>query len=113
MVPLRCKQGDLAVVIKSEVGNESKVCRCLKFVGSLPYEFGFFTSDDFWLTDSSFKMEHGVTGAISYIPYMRDSQLMPISPSDEQKDEFSKEVDDDFDFELKEFYGNTLALVPK
>lgn len=29
---MNCKQGDLAIIVKSMAGNEGKIVRCLKFV---------------------------------------------------------------------------------
>lgn len=29
---MNCKQGDLAIIVKSHAGNEGKIVRCLKFV---------------------------------------------------------------------------------
>lgn len=33
---MNCKQGDMAVVIKSQAGNEGKVVTCLELMGSNP-----------------------------------------------------------------------------
>lgn len=30
---MNCKQGDLAIVVMSEAGNEGRIVRCVKFVG--------------------------------------------------------------------------------
>lgn len=34
---LNCKEGDLAIVVRSEAGNEGKIVRCLRFRGVMPY----------------------------------------------------------------------------
>lgn len=111
-----CKKGDMAIVIRSSAGNEGKIVTCLEYIGALPSEegFPFVIGEDWWRVDQDLTFIRSKTNQFSgEYPFARDSQLMPISPSGEQIDEFSSEVDKEIDFELKEFYGNTLALVPK
>jgi len=30
---MNCKQGDLAIIVRSEAGNEGKIVRCIRFLG--------------------------------------------------------------------------------
>lgn len=45
---MNCKQGDLAILVRSGSGNEGKIVRCLRFVGEVPGWYG----DDRWETDT-------------------------------------------------------------
>jgi len=81
---MNCKQGDMAVIIRSEAGNEGKVVTCLNFVGNPPPTinkrggFNCYLGNDYWLVDRKLNCTSG-----SIEPYARDSALMPITP-DEQ-----------------------------
>ena len=70
---MNCKQGDLAIIVRSMAGNEGKIVRCLRFVG---YVEGF-VGNDRWEIDTkiiSFKrVLHNTT---------QDSWMRPIRPTD-------------------------------
>lgn len=34
---LNCKQGDLAIIVKSKAGNEGKIVRCVEYMGVLTH----------------------------------------------------------------------------
>lgn len=34
---LNCKQGDLAIIVKSTAGNEGKIVRCLEYMGVISH----------------------------------------------------------------------------
>lgn len=34
---LNCKQGDLAIIVKSLAGNEGKIVRCLEYLGEIDH----------------------------------------------------------------------------
>lgn len=72
---MRCEPGDLAIVVKSNAGNEGKIVTCLKFVGKVP---GFY-GEDYWETDTITVGDRGVAN-----PYLRDSYLRPLRGSDLQ-----------------------------
>ena len=67
---MNCKQGDLAIVVRSYAGNEGKIVRCLRFVGSVP---GYYLDHDHWLVDTV------ITSNLGYKdPYFPDKILRPI-----------------------------------
>jgi hypothetical protein len=76
---MNCKPGDLAIAIRSKAGNEGRIFRCIRFVGSL----SGFLGDDYWLTDQLSPTKHG-----DMDPHYRDSWLRPIrDPGDDARDE--------------------------
>lgn len=94
---MNCKQGDMAMVVGSKVGNNSgKVVTCLSLVrGPILIELKDFTLvvDDaewFWLVDRKmdfYDIENGKT-YYELSPYMPDRALMPINGTPEEvKDE--------------------------
>lgn len=44
---MNCKQGDLAVIVRSAAGNEGKIVRCVRFIGYVPG----FIGEDRWEID--------------------------------------------------------------
>lgn len=76
---LRCKPGDLAVVVASEAGHEGKIVRVLRFKGWDP---GYW-ADDLWETDTLAVSRLGKLDT-----YFSDSQLRPIrDPGEDAQDE--------------------------
>lgn len=73
MSGLRCKPGQLAMIIKSSVGNEGKVVRCLRLRPhsefNFPTEFG-----PVWEVDTLLLTSHG-----NWVPAMYDAWLMPLN----------------------------------
>ena len=81
---MNCKQGDLAIVVKSRAGNEGKILKCIKFVGRVPGWCG----EDRWEVDVRLRSRLGGV-CITF----RDAWLRPIRPSDEPDETLSwKEV---------------------
>jgi hypothetical protein len=73
---LNCKQGDLAVIVRSSAGNEGKVVRCLRLVRQQRFECrltGFSEVADSWETDT---MMFGSDGRRDC--FVADRNLRPI-----------------------------------
>ncbi len=68
---MRCKVGDLAIVVKSLAGNEGKIVRCVQYIGVVKWKV--IGMDDTWLLDQPLKNIHGHSGFD-----MPDSFLRPI-----------------------------------
>lgn len=102
---MRCKVGDLALIIRSLAGNEGKVVTCLEFIGIAPgaVRHGGETlllhtdGSGWWRVDRNLNMfqvnpvtyEGTITNDMA--PYCRDDFMVPIgnisTPSEEVKDE--------------------------
>lgn len=78
---MNCKQGDLAVIVRSASGNEGKIVRCVKFAGVVRfYPYGKYPS---WEVDPP--VPSIFTGTTDCIP---DAELRPIrDPGADAKDE--------------------------
>jgi hypothetical protein len=72
---LRCKVGDLAVIVKSAAGNEGKIVRVVKFVGQAPSNHVPY--NDMWEIDRKLPTNKG-----NLIDQISDSMLRPIQDSD-------------------------------
>lgn len=76
---LRCKPGDLAIVVRSEAGHEGKIVRVLRFIGV----HHAYWAEDLWETDTLARSALGRLDA-----YFSDSQLLPIrDPGEDAQDE--------------------------
>lgn len=76
---LNCKPGDLAVMVKSNAGNEGRVVRCIQFVGKVPGWVG----DERWEID---QVLPGFRGGKTNTA--QDSMLFPLrDPGDDARDE--------------------------
>lgn len=85
---MNCKQGDLAIVVKSHKGkNVGKIVTCLKFIGTHPNFDGF---NDLWEVDQEMDWYHWLFGSIreKLVP---DSCLKPLKGFPEEKDVAYKE----------------------
>lgn len=74
---MNCKQGDLAIVVRSYAGNEGKIVTCLKLLpaGSNNY----LTSDGvLWETDVELNTLNGFNEPIKKTRFMPDSHLRPL-----------------------------------
>jgi hypothetical protein len=76
----------MAVVIRSNAGNEGRTVTCLQFIGPVGIieHKGivlFMPQGDYWLVDRQMNMRQGGTDIVygDFIPYVPDSLLMPIS----------------------------------
>jgi len=71
---MNCKQGDLAIVVKSVAGNEGKIVRCVRFIGKDVNSDGEpMQGDDRWEVDTEM-----VTFLGSKVRSVQDSCLRPI-----------------------------------
>lgn len=81
---MRCKQGELAIIVKSFAGNEGKIVRCVRYLGMLPWASG----DDMvaaptWGIDQELSNRYGF-----FSRCICDDQLRPIrDPGDDAVDE--------------------------
>jgi len=80
---MNCKQGDLAIVVKSLYGNLGKVVRCLEYAGLVRWHdngvsLGVLPT---WKTDTEFKSNelHPTPDAAYWMP---DGQLRPLRGAD-------------------------------
>ena len=76
---MNCKQGDLAIIVRSFAGNEGKIVRCLKFIPSMKWrqKNGPPLVFDSWETDFT---TAGWGGDVHN--KIQDRQLRPIRPTD-------------------------------
>lgn len=70
---MNCKQGDLAIVVRSKAGHEGKIFRCVSYVGKAR---GFF-GDDYWEIDAIVLSIDGKPNS-----FFRDSWMRPIRDND-------------------------------
>ena len=75
---MNCKQGDLAIVVRSVCGNEGKIVRCLKL-----YPAGTDGMDKslgaLWETDGTFKtVMYGTQIDAELTRFAADSRLRPL-----------------------------------
>lgn len=76
---MNCKQGDLAVVVKSYRGFEGRIVRCVRLVGNR--EWVNLGVQPTWYVDPPFPVK-------DYPHHIADSQLRPIrDPGDDAQDE--------------------------
>jgi len=70
---MNCKQGDLAIVVRSCAGNEGKIVRCLRFIGKVKG----FAGDNRWETDTPL-----ITNKGNYSATVKDAWVRPILDQD-------------------------------
>ena len=70
---MRCKQGDLAVIVRSTIGNEGHIVECVRFHGTHTFASGN-TFHDCWEITPERRRQF----------IARDSDLRPIRDSDGQ-----------------------------
>lgn len=77
---MNCKQGDLAIIVRSYQGNEGRIVRCLRFVPDFRWEKG---GEPTWQIDVALNTVHSDARY-----FVADCQLRPIrDPGDDAKDE--------------------------
>ena len=85
---MNCKQGDMAVIVRSAANNEGRTVTCLEYVGLAGHdglvEIGhgiiLMQGGDYWRVDIKLNITNKVVGIRpDCVPYVRDSCLMPIS----------------------------------
>lgn len=75
---MNCKQGDLAIIVKSVAGNEGKIVRCVKFHKNLLVNFpNCQKQEDVWEIDRKL---HSVNNSVSNICVSH--WLIPIRDQD-------------------------------
>lgn len=82
---MNCKQGDLAVFVRSEAGNEGKIVRCVRLNGLVPYwaPNGGVVDRWQWETDT-----YVVNAFGQMVNVANDDYLRPIrDPGDDAQDE--------------------------
>lgn len=71
---MNCKQGDLALIVRSAAGNEGKIVRCVELAGS----WGGYDGDGMrWVTEPPVR---GMRGELAY-PVL-DCNMRPLRDSD-------------------------------
>jgi len=70
---MNCKQGDLAVIVRSLAGNEGKIVRCLRLIPQTPWAI---QPGPRWIVDRTLP---GVTFDCDSVP---DAFLRPLRDSD-------------------------------
>lgn len=82
---LNCNEGDLAIVVRSDSGNEGKIVQCLELVitdrapdttGQMRVFHGGVQA--LWRTDKPLNAIHNISGVNRQMMYCRDSQLKPL-----------------------------------
>lgn len=75
---MNCKQGDLAVIVRSELGNEGKILKCLRLATSSEVKAEMFPwACPVWVTDAYIPCRLGY-GTHLY----PDSRLKPLRDND-------------------------------
>lgn len=77
---MNCKQGDLAIIVRSEAGNEGKIVRCLKLLPNNHWiccKTGIHSFADGWEIDQQVRLFTG--GTTNRVP---DYRLRPIRDQD-------------------------------
>lgn len=83
---LNCKQGDLAIVVKSQNGrNFGKIVQCITYVGKVEGK----KPNDIWVVDQMIQWTDNNTGEVVNFPMISDSNLRPLRGdiSDDETDE--------------------------
>jgi len=78
---MRCKQGDIAMFVRSKCGNEGKVVSCLRL--ATPDELsrhGFLADPSLWVVDVPVRLISKRDGSVHLLPYAHDYNLFPIRP---------------------------------
>lgn len=93
----RCKPGDLAIVIRSEVGNEGRVVTVERWLpaGSMQYVAPgltlFINTDGCWLVRADAPLRNPHLDLLGFhqvkFGWFPDSHLLPITPPDKALDE--------------------------
>jgi len=85
---MNCKQGDMAVIVRSAANNEGRTVTCLEYVGEAgrdgvvetAHGYILMLGNDYWRVDIKLNITNSKVGVLNdCAPYVRDSQLMPIS----------------------------------
>jgi hypothetical protein len=77
---LNCKQGEIAIVVQSNAGNEGRVLTCLHLASRKQCEaesLGWWTAGAVWVTDADLMCNDGTTTRL-----YPDSRLRPLRDSE-------------------------------
>lgn len=77
---MNCKQGDLAIIVKSYAGNEGKVVRCVEYLGEVLWACsvtGLDKAEPTWRVDSLLPGPDGEQA----VAKIADCQLRPLRPN--------------------------------
>ena len=87
---MKCKQGDLALIVKSDADNVGKIVRCLKLgVGERPVVCGIeMKQGAWWYIDMELTTNFG-----HKCDTCLDDSLMPIRPDDTEQRVVELELD--------------------
>lgn len=97
---MNCKQGDLAVVVKSHAGNEGKIVRCIRLSNfdGLTLPDGSIIFGQVWETDCVSPTFSGKAH-----PFFLDKYLRPIrDPGDSAVDEMVQRLGTPFEKSLRD-----------
>ena len=80
---MKCKLGDMAVVIRSQAGNVGMVVTCMELLGSdVVIECGTYTfrlnGGPWWALDKGMNLNYNDEVIEGVFPFARDEVLMPI-----------------------------------
>lgn len=96
---MNCKQGDLAIVVRSRAGNEGKVLTCVRYtgVGILVGDDNHFKQSswgkDVWEVDTTMKVVTSEGIPDGTCNYVKDSQLRPLRGTlTDNEEEIVKEI---------------------
>ena len=82
---MNCKQGDIAIIIRSEAGNLGKIVTCVEFIGNAP-NIGLFNLDNFknwWKIDTDLTYRDVFFDVpVGAYPYIPDECLRPLRDTD-------------------------------
>lgn len=74
---MNCKQGDLAIVVRSKAGNEGRIVRCVRWAGVSVDERLVFHADGLWEVSPPLTWENPFGDTIE-LPVFPDAYLRPI-----------------------------------
>lgn len=76
---MNCKQGDLAVIVHSVMGNEGKVVTCLRFLGTVQ----FVQCDDSIKSKPAWEIDRYLPTTLGVLSnVIADHRLRPLRPDD-------------------------------
>ncbi len=88
---MRCKQGDLAIVVKSESGNLGKIVQCLRVVEDIRWRY---YRSPVWLTNTSFQVKDIIYGTLYTTNTFPDCCLHPLrGEADDLAESTTKELE--------------------
>lgn len=88
---MNCKEGDLAIVVRSYAGNEGKIVQCLELLRVDYDHYGKFEDDV-----PSWRIDRPLANALGQFSYIiPDNQLRPLNPPGPEEDVLHVEELDD------------------